>query len=69
VDSMELVAKLAEINSWMAANSGKKRLDLSDRQAQLLRNLTMEFAYNMHLLLPPGDACACCNGTGTKPGS
>ena len=66
MDIMTLASKLADLNSWITANSDEKRAAVTSRQERLLRDLTKEFAYNMRLLLPPGEDCPCCDGTGVK---
>ena len=64
MDPMELVSKIAALNSWVQANAPKEREEISSRQVKVLREVYIEFQERMYMVMPPGDPCTHCKGTG-----
>ena len=64
MDPMELVARIASLNSWIQANAPAERADISSRQVKILRDVYVEFQERMYMVMPPGNPCTHCKGSG-----
>ena len=64
MDPIELVARITSLNSWMQANAPRVRADIPSRQVKLLRDAYDEFKERMDMVMPPGNPCTHCKGSG-----
>lgn len=64
MDPMELVSRIASLNSWIQANASSAHKELSSRQVKILRDVYIEFQERMYMVMPPGNPCPHCKGSG-----
>lgn len=64
MDPMELASRIAALNTWIKANVPKTPDDMSPRHQKILRDLSREFQERMYMVMPAGDPCPYCKGSG-----
>lgn len=64
MDPMELASKIADLNTWIQAHAPNKREEISVREEKILRDLTREFQERMYMVMPAGNPCPYCKGSG-----
>ena len=67
MDVMKLASRIAELNAWVRVNAGTEPKALTSEQLELLRSLKGELDQTMHMVMPPGNPCVHCRGSGVEP--